>query len=167
MPTPRLLVLLTLTATLAVLSGCGGSSSTSAEQTSSEPAGAERIPLAVGLRPRGAPGRELELSRVTIPPGVALPVHHHAGTQVAYVEQGSLSFRVVEGSVKVMSSPPGERPKVARRVSAGESTTIERGEWIVEQPEVIHQGANETEEPIELLLSTLFERGADAAIPVE
>ncbi len=160
----RVCVLVVLVAAAALGAACAGGDD---QPATTGQRGAERITLANGLQPRGASGRTLALSRVEVPPDVSLPLHTHAGTQVAYVERGTLTFSVKTGSVEVMRGSPDQTPKVVRRIGPGETRTIEPGEWIVEQPSVIHQGSNEGDETVVILLSTLFEGGAAPAIPAE
>jgi quercetin dioxygenase-like cupin family protein len=49
----------------------------------------------------GVKGRALGLSRVTIPAGGTIALHHHEGTQVAYIQKGVLTYTVKSGSVTV------------------------------------------------------------------
>src|SRR3954451_22449025 len=48
-----------------------------------------REALAQVVKPPGAPGRTLGLSRVTIPARTALTPHRHPGDQIAYIEHGT------------------------------------------------------------------------------
>lgn len=52
-----------------------------------------RDALAKSLNPRGAPDRDLGLSRVVIQPGTELALHHHEGTQIARIEHGTTLLR--------------------------------------------------------------------------
>ena len=40
------------------------------------------------------------------------------------------------------------------------------GEWVIEQPQVIHFGANNGDRPVVILLATLFTNGSPPSIPV-
>src|SRR5690606_30803241 len=51
--------------------------------------------------PPGAAGRRLTLVRYTIPPGVELAPHVHPGVQMAFIESGTLSYRVESGTVVI------------------------------------------------------------------
>lgn len=155
-----------LLAALALMAGagCGEDDSPEPEPTKAE---AERVTLAESERPEGAPGRELALSRVEVPPGVELPFHTHAGTQLGYIDAGTLTFEVKTGSVEVIrTTPEGESQRV-RTVRSGETAPIEQGEWIVEQPDVVHRGSNRGDETVVILLSTLFESGEPPAVPAD
>src|SRR5438093_12863828 len=59
----------------------------------------KRHALARANHVRGAKGRDLGLSRVVVQPGAKTPLHHHEGTQDAYVQRGVLTYHVRSGSV--------------------------------------------------------------------
>ena len=128
---------------------------------------ATREALAGDDNPTGAPGRTLGLSRVTVPPGVRLPLHRHAGTQVAYIDSGTLTYTVRTGSVRVVRGPYDGRHRLVKTIRAGQTKTIPQGTWIVEQPSDIHFAQNRTTRPVVILLSTLFPIGAPPSIPVD
>ncbi len=123
-----------------------------------------REALAQTTAPRGAKGRTLALTRITIQPGTKLALHHHPGTQIAYVESGVLTYTVERGFAKVKRGPADERPQLVRKVEAGETVRIRAGRWVVEQPFDHHRAANRGKRPVVLLLSTLFRRGAPPSI---
>jgi quercetin dioxygenase-like cupin family protein len=125
---------------------------------------AVRTPLAQSTKVKGAKGRTLGLSRVTIPPGGTIALHHHEGTQVAYIQSGVLTYSVQSGSVTVMSGP-ADSPKVVRKISGGQTGQIRPGQWIVEQPSTIHQAANNGTARIVIYLSTLLKAGAPPSTP--
>ena len=129
-----------------------------------EPPTVVREPLAESKKPRGADGRDLGLSRVTVMPEAELAAHHHPGTQVAFVERGTLTYTVLTGKVRVMTGS-SEDPELVRRIEAGETGRIRAGQWIVEQPHVHHQAANRGEVPVVIFTATLFRKGQPAAIP--
>jgi quercetin dioxygenase-like cupin family protein len=103
---------------------------------------------------------------VVVGPGAQLPLHHHLGTQVARVQSGTLSYTVREGSVVVRRGEADDRPQKVRTISAGQTGKIEAGEWIVEQPSVIHKAANHGSTPVVIYLATLLESGAPPSTPV-
>jgi quercetin dioxygenase-like cupin family protein len=125
---------------------------------------AVRIALAAANNPIGAKGRTLGLSKVTIPGGVHLALHHHSGTQVAYIARGALTYSVKSGSVKVMKGAADGTPKVMVHISAGHTGIIHAGEWIIEQPTTIHSATNKTSTPVVVYLATLFPIGSPPAI---
>ena len=134
--------------------------------SSQTPATAKRTALAQAVNPVGAKGRTLGLSRVTIPPHVQLALHHHAGTQIAYVQKGTLTYFVKTGAVTVFRGAADQHPRVVRRVTAGKTGKVFAGEWVIEQPHVIHFGANNGSTPLVILLATLFTNGSPPSIPV-
>lgn len=114
---------------------------------------------------RGAPGRELALTRVVVPPGAALPPHRHLGTQIARVTQGTLTYTVINGAVAVRRGS-ADRSRVVRRIRAGERGKVHTGEWIVEQPHIRHFGENVGKRKVVIYLATLFPKGAPPSVPV-
>jgi quercetin dioxygenase-like cupin family protein len=124
-----------------------------------------REALAQSESPRGAKGRTLALTKVTIPAGTRLALHHHPGTQIAYVQAGVLTYSVDQGSAKIKHGPADDHPRLVRKVEAGETARIRAGQWIVEQPSDHHYAANLGDKRVLLYLSTLFRRGAPPSIP--
>jgi mannose-6-phosphate isomerase-like protein (cupin superfamily) len=126
---------------------------------------AKRIPLAQTKHVRGAPDRTLGLTRVEIPAGAKLALHHHQGTQIAYIDSGVLTYTVVEGHVKVRRGTPGVDAHVVKKITAGHTGRIKPGEWIVEQPTDHHKAANKGHQKITIFLSTLLKTGAPPSTP--
>ncbi len=155
-------VLVPAAAVALVASGVGMGWSAAADDP--EPVVVVRELLAQDVAPRGAPDRTLGLNRVTVMPGARLASHHHPGTQIAYVESGVLTY-TVETSSAVVRTGPSDRPRVVRRVKAGQTARLRAGHWIVEQPRMTHHAANRGTTPVVLYISTLFRTGAPAAIP--
>ncbi|HEY6638526.1 MAG TPA: hypothetical protein VIZ61_12655 [Solirubrobacterales bacterium] len=123
-----------------------------------------RTALAESNKVRGASGRTLGLSRVTIPVRGTIALHHHEGTQVAYIQAGVLTYTVKSGSVTV-SSGPADNPSVVRKISGGQSGQLRAGQWIVEQPSTIHRAANKGKTKVVIYLATLLKRGAPPSTP--
>jgi quercetin dioxygenase-like cupin family protein len=126
---------------------------------------AKRVPLAQSSHVRGAPDRTLGLTRVEIPAGVKLALHHHEGTQIAYISSGVLTYTVVEGKVRVRRGAPGENAHVVKTITAGHRAQIHPGEWFVEQPSDHHKAANKGHEKITIFLATLLKTGAPPSTP--
>ena len=125
---------------------------------------AVRIPLAEGNKVKGVSGRTLGLSKVTIPVGGKIALHHHEGTQVASIQSGVLSYTVKSGSVTVMDGPADSATAV-RRIKAGQTGKIRPGQWIVEQPATVHQAANKGTTKIVIYLATLLKKDAPPSTP--
>jgi quercetin dioxygenase-like cupin family protein len=130
------------------------------------PTQATRTVLAQAVDPVGGRGQTLALSRVTIPAHTRLGLHRHPGTQIAYVQKGTLTYTVKAGVVKVYRGAADRNPQVVRRVAAGQTGTVHAGEWVIERPRAVHFGANEGERPVLILLATLFKNGSPPSIPV-
>ncbi len=130
---------------------------------SSGPA-AIRTPLAQSAKVKGVKGRTLGLSRVIIPAGGTIALHHHQGTQVAYIQSGVLTYSVRSGSVTVRTGP-ADNPRLVRRIPAGRTGKIAAGQWIVEQPSTVHRAANKGKKKIVIYLATLLKTGAPPSKP--
>jgi quercetin dioxygenase-like cupin family protein len=128
---------------------------------------ATRDALAQTERVQGAPGRTMVLSRVTVPPGVQLALHHHLGTQIARVERGALTYTVRQGSAVVWEGESDQDPRKLRTIQAGQTARLRSGQWIVEQPSDVHEAANRGSVPVVLYLATLLKTGAPPSTPVE
>lgn len=123
----------------------------------------KRTELAVSESVRGAKDRTLRLSRVTVPAGANLALHHHPGTQISNIEAGTLTYTVKTGQVKVMRGD-ASTPKLVRTIKAGQTAGIRAGQWIVEQPNVVHQAANRGKTDVVIAIATLFPDGAPLSV---
>ena len=128
---------------------------------------ASRFQLAQVVDPVGAKGRTLGLSKVEIPARTALALHRHPGHQIAYIEQGTLTYTVRSGVVSVFSGPADADPTLVRRIRAGQTGKVRAGQWVVERPGDVHYGENRGNRVIEITLATLFRNGEPASIPVK
>jgi quercetin dioxygenase-like cupin family protein len=124
----------------------------------------KRTALAQSTKVRGVSGRTLGLSRVTIPVGQSIPLHHHEGTQVSYVQAGKLTYTVKSGGVTVFSGT-ADNATVVRKIRAGQTGPIRAGQWIVEQPSTVHRAANKGKARVVIYLATLLKKGAPASTP--
>ena len=152
-PPARALAVLLLT-TAVIIGGCSGG-----PPTASVPPVVREV-LAAG-DPMAAPGQKLELVRYTIQPGTALNAHRHPGVQLAYVESGTLTYTVIEGTVTVHHVDGG-----SRSIGPGETARIEAGEWIAEDEVIVHFGENAGTEVVVILASSLLDAAEPPAIPV-
>jgi quercetin dioxygenase-like cupin family protein len=107
---------------------------------------------------------ELSLGRVTVMPGAVLPVHYHPGTQIGVVVQGELTYTVYTGEIAWFrgDDPTGE----PQMIGSGETVVVRPGDALVESPESVHQGRNNSGAPLVIYVSTLFPSGAPRAIVV-
>jgi hypothetical protein len=144
----------------------GGAGLTSALGETNAAPTAIRNALAETTHVEGASNRTLVLSRVTVPPGVELALHHHLGSQVAHIQSGVLTYTVRRGSVVVRTGEADQEPRKVRTIAAGQTARLRAGQWIVEQPSDIHEAANRGGAPVTIYLATLLKTGAPPATPV-
>lgn len=138
-------------------------------QESATPAATPEAPAVVvrdvlsSAEPGSAPGEVLALVEYTIPAGAVLIVHTHPGVQMATVEAGTLTYHVIEGG----SAPVTRADGTEELIGPGESTTFEVGDSFVEPEGMVHYGENLTDEPVVLMVASLFAADEPAAIPFE
>ena len=125
-----------------------------------------RKALAQTERVQGAPGRTMVLSKVTVPPGAKLAVHHHLGTQISRVDSGTLTYTVRRGKAELFEGESDEAHLI-RTIAADQTARISSGQWLVEQPSDIHQAANRGSSPVVIYLATLLKDGAAPSTPVD
>lgn len=144
-------VLALLVVAMLMLAGCGGdepaTGSTGATGGSSNGevtveelgAGEQRAGLAVDVK---GP-LQVSFRRITIPPGAGTGRHCHAGNLIAVVEQGALTHHAKNhrGGVRV----------------------YRQGESILEGSGYIHEGMNEGDEDVVLLVTYLTPKGSPPA----
>jgi hypothetical protein len=154
-----------LTFVAAALATCGVLVATAQTAPRSPSPSATRVDLAAGM-PSFARGYRLSLTRAVIPPGSAFPPHRHPGMQVSYIESGTLRFKVFRGAVRVYKGNADGSQKLVRTIRAGHTGSISRGQWIVENQFLWHQGANVGRRTVVIVLATLLRAGKPPAIPV-
>jgi len=108
---------------------------------------------------------ELALARVTVMPGGVLPVHYHPGTQIGVVVQGELTYTVFTGEIEWYQGD--DSANEPRAIGPGETVVVRPGDALVESPDSIHQGRNNSSVPLVIYLSTLFPADALQAIVAE
>ena len=124
-----------------------------------------REALAQVVKPPGAPGRTLGLSRVTIPAHTSLAPHRHPGDQIAFIESGTLTYTVRTGVVRVYRGPADASPRLVASIHSGQTRRVPTGDWVVERQGDVHFGANRGGRPVVILLATLFTTGSPPSIP--
>ena len=113
--------------------------------------------------PIAGEGDALELVRYVIPGNMALPAHTHPGMQTAWVESGTLHYTVLEGAVPhYRGGDLAAEPEMI--TPEGGEVAVETGDAIIEPEGVIHFGRNTSDEPIVLLVASLFDPEQPTAI---
>jgi quercetin dioxygenase-like cupin family protein len=141
-----------------LLAGCGDDSDDD-DASSGEPITRQELGQTA---PANAPGERLYLERVTSEAGAELPRHFHEGTQVAFIEEGILTYNIVSGTAQVFRSDGTEESFDGPTV-----ISLEPGDSIVETIDLIHYGANEGHEPVVITLAALLAEGAPLSSPVD
>lgn len=121
-------------------------------EAASDGTGVVRTDLGVA-EPGSAPGEELGLWHYLIPAETELAPHTHPGWQLARVTDGELEYTVVEGEGVLLRADGSSKPM-------GPGTyLLATGDGVIENPELIHLGANRTGQPVTIISATLFEAG--------
>ena len=76
---------------------------------------------------KGAPGRLLGLSTVTVPAGVTLAKHRHPGSQLGSILTGRLTYTVFKGAVQVYRVDDMGMPSLSRTIKAGQTAVLAPG----------------------------------------
>jgi quercetin dioxygenase-like cupin family protein len=113
-----------------------------------------------------APGQELVLSQVIVPPGDAIAPHTHPGTQLAVIVQGRLTYTVIDGEVEVTRDAATDEAQV-ESFSSGDAVELETGDAVHETAGMVHEARNDGEVPVIIYLSSLFPEGAPASSPAD
>jgi quercetin dioxygenase-like cupin family protein len=148
-----------------VIAGCGGDDNDGGSSVTKNVSEVTRQILATS-NASTAPGQSLELTRVIVPPKQALAPHTHPGPQLAIIEEGTLTYTIIKGSVQVTRSAATAGAKT-ETASAGQTIELATGDTIVETPGMEHEAKNNTDKPIVIYLSSLFPQGAPPSSPVQ
>ncbi len=144
---------------LAIFLVGGGAGAIAVSAMKDDPPAPKYKSLARTVNPIGAKGRALGLSRVVIQPGAKIPLHYHEGTQVSYIQSGTLTYTVHTGIVRVMTGP-GDDGKLVRKIKAGHTGKIKAGQWIKEVPTEQHRANNFGKKKIVIYLANLLKKNA-------
>ncbi len=146
------------------LMGAQGVLAEDATPVATPASGVVRTVLSQG-EPASAPGLNLQLVRFDIPAHTKLPVHTHPGMQTAYLVSGVLQYTVVSGGpVTVVRAATSEgTPGATETVSAGQTAVLNAGDSWTETEGMVHYAENPGEEPVVILVASLFMDGAPAS----
>jgi quercetin dioxygenase-like cupin family protein len=101
-----------------------------------------------------APGMMLVLLRATLAPGAGLPAHVHPGQFIVAVESGTAAYSIVSEEGESGRGRFGT-PTASEVITPGPEVMLGPGEWIIEEPGIVHTARNAGEEPLVLLISGL------------
>ena len=104
--------------------------------------------------PEAAPGHILSLRRGIFEPGGIVPLHHHPGALVLWIEAGELTYIVSEGEAEVTRAGTDETPGPTERFGPGTETVLKPGDAVFEQG-VVHVSRNDGGEPVVLWIAAL------------
>jgi quercetin dioxygenase-like cupin family protein len=148
-----------------LIAGCGGDDKDSPPSVSAGITEVTRQVLAQSTATT-APGQLVELTRVIIPAKQSLAAHTHPGPQLAIIEEGTLTYTILKGSVQVTRGAGTAEAKV-ETASAGQTIELKPGDSLIETPGMEHEAKNTTDKPIVIYLSSLFPQGAPPSSPVQ
>jgi hypothetical protein len=110
--------------------------------------------------PENAPGQELHLLEVRIPPRAKLGPHFHLGTRTFSIRSGVLTFTIVSGTVNVTRANA-----TTEQVSEPATLRLRPGDAISETPTLIQTGTNNGKTPVVVLVAQLLTQGAPLTTP--
>lgn len=104
--------------------------------------------------PEMAPGHLLSLRRGVFQPGGIVPLHHHPGALVIYVESGELTYTVSEGEAIVTRAAQTGTPAPGERLGPGDAGLLRPGDAVYEEG-VVHVTENLGDEPAVIWIAAL------------
>ncbi len=104
--------------------------------------------------PDAAPGHILSLRRGIFEPSGIVPLHHHPGALVIYVESGELTYTVSEGEALVTRSAQEGTPAPTERIGPGTAAVLRPGDVVYEEG-VVHVTENLGDEPAVIWIAAL------------
>lgn len=111
--------------------------------------------------PISAPGEALGLWHYTIPAGTELAPHTHPGWQLARITAGELEYSVISGEGELLRADGTSEPM-------GPGTYIlATGDGVIENPDLVHYGANRGDDVVTIISATLFPEGEPIASLVD
>jgi quercetin dioxygenase-like cupin family protein len=104
--------------------------------------------------PEFASGNLLSLRRGVFEPGGIVPLHHHPGALVIYVESGALTYTVSEGGTLVTRAAEAGTPAPSERLGPGDAALLQPGDVVYEEG-VVHVTENLGDEPAVIWIAAL------------
>ncbi len=149
-----------LALTLLMLTAVGGGL-VHAQMDESMPPGSNGItpqPMGGGL-PSSAPGLAMGLVRLTYEPGATLNTHTHPGASILYIESGTLTYTLIEGSATVTRAPADPATPPATEPLAVGVIELNAGDSLFEDADVIHTANNAGDVPAVVIIANLLTAG--------
>ncbi len=129
-------------------------------QAASDATGVVRTDLGI-VEPGSAPGEALGLWHYSIPAGQELAPHRHPGWQLARVTAGELEYSVISGEGQLLRADGSVEPM-------GPGTyVLTPGDGVIENPGLVHYGANRGDALVTLISASLFEASEPIATLVD
>ena len=108
-----------------------------------------------------APGQTLYTVRFVFQPDSEIFAHGHPGTTSLIVESGTFSWTLQEGTAHVIRGAASGEPTGTEEVTEpGTEVTLEPGDAIYYEDDVVHTARGAGDEPTVILGSMLLESGA-------
>ena len=104
--------------------------------------------------PQAAPGYLLSLRRGVFESGGSVPLHHHPGALVIYVESGALTYSVFDGEALITRAASDGTPGPADRLGPGAVALLRAGDAVYEEG-VVHVTENRGNEPSVIWIAAL------------
>jgi quercetin dioxygenase-like cupin family protein len=101
-----------------------------------------------------APGYLLSLRRGVFELGAIVPLHHHPGALVIYVESGELTYTVSEGEALATRAAEEGTPAPSERIGPGDAALLRPGDAVYEEG-VVHVTQNLGNEPAVIWIAAL------------
>ena len=128
--------------------------------------GVSRVVL-VGANPPEYEDETLELIKVEVLPGAALPPHSHPGIQIASIAAGQLTYTVLVGEVQIQRAGVDDGPVTAEVMTAGNTTVLNAGDAVIEVGGMIHHAENLGTETVVIYASAFRDSTEPASILAE
>ncbi len=116
--------------------------------------------LGQGL-PSDAPGKVLQIERITIAVGAAIPTHIHPGAYVIYVDSGDLGFTVIKGEAQITRAGA----TTSETIAAGSEVIAHAGDVVFENAGVVHSARDAGTTPVVVLTGALLIQGQPSLQP--
>jgi hypothetical protein len=147
-----------------------------ASETSAAPAGPiSVIELAPGVTAEifasapsdRAPDQTVYLARFVFEPGMEIFPHSHPGTVVLGVESGTLGWTLLEGTAHVVRGAAAGNTEVEDVTEPGTEVTLEVGDAIYYEDDVIHTARGASADPAVVLGTLVLTTGEPLRIPAD